>query len=64
MGNVVGRYQPGYVVLHNVVIDGCAKICDIGNDVRLSDQIVVTGMLPTKLSLAILFFMDALSETG
>lgn len=45
--NVASKYQPTDVVLYNVVIDGYAKTGDIGNAVRLYDQIVVAGMCPT-----------------
>jgi pentatricopeptide repeat protein len=48
--HVASRDQPGDVVLYNVVIDGYAKIGDIGNAVRLYDQIVVAGMCPTIIT--------------
>ncbi|XP_037461975.1 putative pentatricopeptide repeat-containing protein At1g13630 isoform X1 [Triticum dicoccoides] len=48
--NVASRYQPGDVILYNVVIDGYAKVGDIGNAVRLYDQIVVAGMNPTIIT--------------
>ncbi|CAN6317097.1 unnamed protein product [Urochloa humidicola] len=45
--NVATKYQPTDVVLYNVVIDGYAKVGDIGNSVQLYDQIIMAGMCPT-----------------
>ncbi|XP_034575127.1 uncharacterized protein [Setaria viridis] len=48
--NVATKYQPTDVVLYNVVIDGYAKVGDIGNAVQLYDQIIKAGLCPTIIT--------------